>query len=387
MTDGPDAGDLVDTDSIDAGTAVTAEHSARRRFLAERAAGLPGPGRTAPEDRLRGFLLDAAPLMTDVDATDRARRLAVELVGLGPIETLLAEPGVTDVLVNGPGRLWVERDGVLQERPEHLDRAMIERAVERLVGPLGLRADRSSPIVDARLADGTRVAVVLPPLAVDGPVLALRRHRTIPVALDQFGDPATVGLLRSLIVARNNVVVHGATGSGKTTLVNSMLGEVPASERIVTIEDVAELRIPGDHVVRLEARPGTAEGVGRTEIRDLVRTALRLRPDRIVVGEVRGAEALDMVWAMATGHRGSISTCHAASPEGALRRLETMCSMADASLPIEAIRLQLFDAVDVFVGLERDADGARRISSVARLGADGRVRDVVGARAGAGAVP
>lgn len=387
MTDGPDAGDLVDTDSIDAGTAVTAEHSARRRFLAERAAGLPGPGRTAPEDRLRGFLLDAAPLMTDVDATDRARRLAVELVGLGPIETLLAEPGVTDVLVNGPGRLWVERDGVLQERPEHLDRAMIERAVERLVGPLGLRADRSSPIVDARLADGTRVAVVLPPLAVDGPVLALRRHRTIPVALDQFGDPATVGLLRSLIVARNNVVVHGATGSGKTTLVNSMLGEVPASERIVTIEDVAELRIPGDHVVRLEARPGTAEGVGRTEIRDLVRTALRLRPDRIVVGEVRGAEALDMVWAMATGHRGSISTCHAASPEGALRRLETMCSMADASLPIEAIRLQLFDAVDVFVGLERDADGAHRISSVARLGADGRVRDVVGARAGAGAVP
>lgn len=387
MTDGPDAGDLVDTDSIDAGTAVTAEHSARRRFLAERAAGLPGPGRTAPEDRLRGFLLDAAPLMTDVDATDRARRLAVELVGLGPIETLLAEPGVTDVLVNGPGRLWVERDGVLQERPEHLDRAMIERAVERLVGPLGLRADRSSPIVDARLADGTRVAVVLPPLAVDGPVLALRRHRTIPVALDRFGDPATVGLLRSLIVARNNVVVHGATGSGKTTLVNSMLGEVPASERIVTIEDVAELRIPGDHVVRLEARPGTAEGVGRTEIRDLVRTALRLRPDRIVVGEVRGAEALDMVWAMATGHRGSISTCHAASPEGALRRLETMCSMADASLPIEAIRLQLFDAVDVFVGLERDADGARRISSVARLGAEGRVRDLVGARAGAGAVP
>ena len=215
-----------------------------------------------------------------------------------------------------------------------------------------------------RLPDGTRVAVVLPPLAVDGPVLAIRRHRRDVRHLDQFGDAALVAELRRCVDERRNLVVHGATGSGKTSLLNALAGTVAAHERIVTIEDVAELRLPGEHVVRLEARPGTAEGVGRVAIRELVRTALRLRPDRIIVGEVRGAEALDMIWALSTGHTGSFSTCHAAGPADALRRLETMCSLAGEGLPLEAIRTQVRAAVDVLVGVARGVDGARRVVSV-----------------------
>jgi pilus assembly protein CpaF len=280
------------------------------------------------------------------------------------LEELLGLDGVTDVLVNGPGVVWIERRGRLEPTDVRVDRAQIHRAIERLVAPLGLRADRAHPIVDARRPDGARVSVVLPPLAVDGPLLALRHHGAAAVPLESLAGPEVAAQLRSLLSARRNLVVFGPTGSGKTTLLNALLGELDPWERVVTIEDVAELRLGGEHVVRLESRPGAADGAGRVEIRDLVRAALRLRPDRIVVGEVRGAEALDMVWALSTGHDGGCSTCHARSADDALERLVTMCLSADAKLPAEAVRRQVRDAVDVLIGVGRAPGGGRQVRSV-----------------------
>lgn len=342
--------------------AVDAE--VRRRFQAE-------GGHHDPVERLSELLVDSAPLMSPTEVRRRARQLAGELIGLGPLQHLLDDPEVTDVLANGPGEVWVEREGLLQRTGVVVDRQDIERAIERLVGPLGLRADRSSPLVDARLDDGTRVAAVLRPLAVDGPVLAVRRHLARPLPLAELTGDDVADLLRSLVADRENIVVFGATGAGKTTLVGALLDEVPADERVVAIEDVAELQLAGAHVVRLEARPGTADGVGRTAVRDLVRAALRLRPDRLVVGEVRGAEAADMVWALSTGHRGGLSTCHAGAPEDLLARLESMCLQAGDGVPHRAVRAQVRSAVDVVVGVRRGPAGARRVESVHRVGPAG----------------
>ena len=324
----------------------------------------PASGSVPPEHVIADLLRAELPLMPTHVVAQTARALAVELVGLGPVEELLAAPGVTDVLVNGPGPVWVERSGRLEPTDVVLDRAEIYRYVERLVGPLGLQADRAHPVVDARLPDGTRVAVVLPPLAVDGPVLAVRRHGTATLPLSAFCDAETERVVRGCVAANANVVVYGPTGSGKTTLLNALASILPPGERIVTVEDVAELRLPSDHVVRLEARPGTADGAGAVGIRDLVRAALRLRPDRLVVGEVRGAEALDLVWALSTGHRGSLSTCHAGSADDALARLETMCCAAPEQLPHAAVRSQVRSAVDVVIGLDRDRAGVRRVVGV-----------------------
>jgi pilus assembly protein CpaF len=287
----------------------------------------------------------------------------VDLVGLGPVQHLLEDPSVSDVLVNGPGPVWVERAGRLERTTTVVDRSQVLTAIERLVVPLGLRVDRSQPVLDARLADGTRVCVVLDPPAVGGPFLAVRRHGRATPPLEQVAA-GFAAALRDRLHRRRNIVVHGPTGSGKTTLLNALAAELRPDERIVTIEDVAELRLPGDHVVRLEARPGTAEGVGRVGIRQLVRTALRLRPDRLVVGEVRGAEALDMVWALSTGHDGSMSTLHASSAPDALRRLATMCLAADEALPLAAVREQVADAVHVLVGMSRTDGGGRRVTSL-----------------------
>ena len=332
---------------------------------------------TDPVTRLADLVVDEAPLLTASQAVEWARRMAVDLVGLGALEHLLEDPTVTDVLVNGPGPVWVERSGRLVRTDLHLDAGEIGRAIERLVAPLGLQADRSHPITDGRLADGTRVTVVLPPLSIDGPVLAIRRHRLTVHPLEAFGDPAVVASLREAVVARRNIVVYGPTGSGKTSLVNALVGEVPASERIVTIEDVAELRLPGEHIVRLEARPGTAEGVGRVAIRELVRAALRLRPDRIVVGEVRGAESLDMLWALSTGHTGSMSTCHAHSPTDCLRRLVAFAAGAGEGLSVEFLSDQAADAVDLLVGVDRGPSGRRRVVHLARV-VDGQIRAMGG---------
>jgi pilus assembly protein CpaF len=306
---------------------------------------------------LAELLVQEAPLMAADEVAERARRLAGELVGLGPMQVLLDDPEVTDVLANGPGEVWVERRGHLVRSGVVVRADDIRHAIERLVGPLGLRADRSAPVLDARLADGTRVAAVLAPLAVDGPVLAIRRHLRVRRPLEDLTDAATAELLRRLVAERHNLVVYGPTGSGKTTLVNALAAWVDPSERIVTIEDVAELALPDAHVVRLEARPGTADGVGRTGMRELVRAALRLRPDRLVVGEVRGAEAADMVWALSTGHRGGFCTCHAGGPEDALARLETMCLQAGDGVPHAAGPAQGRAAVAVRGGVGGGAGG------------------------------
>ena len=289
------------------------------------------------------------------------------LTGLGPLDSVLVDPAVTEVMVNGPGAVWVERDGRLERLDLRLDRLTIDHVIERIVGPLGLRVDRASPLVDARLPDGSRVNVVVPPLAVDGPCITIRRFGAAQIPLSAFGPGDVVRLLAGAVADRRNLVVSGGTGTGKTTLLNALAAHVPAGERIVTIEDAAELRLAQEHVVRLEARPGNSEGVGRVAMADLVRNALRMRPDRIVVGECRGGEALDMLQAMNSGHEGSMSSCHANSPADALLRLETMVMMAGLGLPVAAARAQLGSSLDLIVHVARSPDGRRRVVAVAEV--------------------
>jgi pilus assembly protein CpaF len=267
-------------------------------------------------------------------------------------------------MVNGPGAVWIERDGRLARTGVMLDRPAIEHLVERIVGPLGLRADRTAPLVDARLPDGSRVNVVLGPLAVDGPYVTIRRFAVRSVPLASACGPEVERLLASAVATRANVVVSGGSGAGKTTLLSALAALAPPGERIVTVEDVAELALPGEHVVRLEARPANAEHVGEASIRDLVRNALRMRPDRIVVGEVRGAESLDLALAMNTGHAGSLATCHANGPADAMERLATLALMADLPLPLAAVREQFRSAVDLVVQVARRPDGRRAVVEV-----------------------
>ncbi|MGI8759575.1 MAG: CpaF family protein [Acidimicrobiales bacterium] len=309
-------------------------------------------------------LLGGPALDRLVDAvTARAR-------GLGPLDPFLADPDVSEVMVNGPDRVWIERGGRLERVDVELDGATIERLIERVVGPLGLRIDRSSPLVDARLPDGSRVNAIVPPLALDGPCLTIRRFGARRPGLAEVCPPGVAELLAWAVRARSNVVVSGGTGAGKTTLLNALAGEIPASERVITVEDAAELRLPGEHVVRLEARPANAEGVGEVSLRRLVRNALRMRPDRIIVGELRGPEALDMLQAMNTGHEGSLSTCHANSPVDALRRLETMVLTGSVALPLAAVRDQVDAAVDLVVQVARRPDGSRAVVAVGEVTAD-----------------
>jgi pilus assembly protein CpaF len=326
--------------------------------------GTPG----AVDDREVARLVRArAPLLPPVDADEVVARVLARTGGLGPLEPLLADPTVTEVMVNGPGPVWVERSGRLVRTTTVLDTATIEGLVARIVAPLGLRVDRSSPLVDARLPDGSRVNAIIPPLAVDGPCLTIRRFRVEPVPLDAMATAPVVRLLATAVAHRLNIVVSGGTGAGKTTLLNALAGRIPAEERVVTVEDAAELRLPGDHVVRLEARPASPEGRGEVTIRDLVRNALRMRPDRIVVGECRGGEALDMLQAMNTGHEGSLSTCHANGPDDALRRLETMTLMAEVGLPLAAVREQIAASLDLVVHVARRVDGIRGVVAVAEV--------------------
>jgi pilus assembly protein CpaF len=330
------------------------------RLLAEGGSG-------ALAERVSALVEEEVPLL---GAGLRQRLVAgvlADVCGLGALEPLLADPEVTEIMVNGPGRVWVERNGSLARVAVDLDTAAIEHLIEKVVAPLGLRVDRSSPLVDARLADGSRVNAVVPPLAVDGPCLTVRRFGARAVPLAAFAPPDVVALLARAVAERRNMVVSGGTGAGKTTLLNALASCIPASERVITVEDAAELALPGEHVVRLEARPANAEGAGEVRIRDLVRNALRMRPDRIVVGEVRGPEALDMLQAMNTGHEGSLSTCHANSPDDALRRLETMVLMGEVQLPLAAVRAQLESALDLVVQVARRPGGSRRVVAVARV--------------------
>lgn len=319
----------------------------------------------------RSRLTEAARRLARTEApmagTEVIEAVVDSIVGLGPIEMLMRDPEVTDVLVNGPGEVWVERHGRLERAAVSFpDAGAVVAAVERVIAPLGLRLDRSSPAVDARLPDGSRLHAVVPPASVDGPIVAVRRFtQAVPdlAALVAVGSAteAQADSLRSLVRDRRNLIVSGGTGAGKTTLLNLLAAEIPPGERVVTIEDAAELALPG-HVVRLEAHPPNAEGSGGVGIRSLLRSALRLRPDRIIVGEVRGSEALDMVWALNTGHLGSLSTVHANSPEEALWRLETL-ALSDGGVAAEAVRRQIRAGIHTVVQVER-AEGRRRVGEV-----------------------
>ncbi len=285
--------------------------------------------------------------------------------GKEALEPFLGDPSVSEIMVNGPGPVWVERRGSLEATSTILDTETIELIIEQTVAPLGRRIDRSSPMVDARLADGSRLNAVVPPVAVDGPYVTIRRFSVRPVALEEFAPPGVVSVLRWAVAARCNLVVSGGTGAGKTTLLNALAGAIAPGERVVTVEDAAELALASDHVVRLEARPMDTDGVSPVTIRQLVRNALRMRPDRIIVGEVRGAETLDMLQAMNTGHEGSLSTCHANSPADAISRLETMVLFEGGAVPLSAVRDQIAASVDMVVHVARRPEGQRRIVSLA----------------------
>ena len=304
---------------------------------------------------------------------DIVREVQHETFGLGPIEPLMQDPTVTDILVNGAHDVYVERHGKLHRTDVIFrDDAHLMQIIDRIVAAVGRRVDESSPMVDARLPDGSRINAIIPPLALDGPVLSIRRFAVDPLKMSDllaFGTltPALADVLRAAVHARLNLLVSGGTGAGKTTLLNVLSNAIPASERIVTIEDSAELQLQQDHVVRLETRPVNIEGKGAVTQRDLVRNALRMRPDRIVLGEVRGAEVLDMLQAMNTGHDGSLSTVHANSSRDALSRIETMILMSGISLPMRAMRDYIASALDGIVHVARLADGTRKVVRVTEI--------------------
>jgi pilus assembly protein CpaF len=327
--------------------------------------------RGCPLDRRRAFVADLvrteAPLLGRAAIADVVDRVLGEVAGMGCLDPFLADPDVTEIMVNGPGPVWVERAGQLERTSVVVTEREVAHLIEKAVSPLGLRVDRSSPLVDARLPDGSRVNAVVPPLAVDGPCLTIRRFGVVPIPLARLAPDGVGSLLAWAVAARRNIVVSGGTGAGKTTLLNALAVHLGRRERLITVEDVAELRLPHEHVVRLEARPANADGAGRVDIRDLVRNALRMRPDRLLVGEVRGPEALDMVQAMNTGHEGSLSTCHANSPADALARLETMILMGEVGLPLPAVRDQIVSAVDLVVQVGRRGGGARAVLEVAEV--------------------
>lgn len=296
-----------------------------------------------------------------------------ELFGLGPLEPLLADPHVSDILVNGPEVVYVERKGVLERTSIcFADEAHLMRIITRIVSRVGRRVDESSPMVDARLPDGSRVNVIIPPLALNGPVVSIRRFGSNPltaqdlIANDSLTEPM-LHLLQAAVTGKLNILVSGGTGSGKTTLLNVLSAFIPPKERIVTIEDAAELQLKQEHVVRLETRPPNVEGKGGIHQRQLLINALRMRPDRIIIGEVRGEEAIDMLQAMNTGHEGSLTTIHANSPRDALSRLETMASMANINLPDKAIRQQIGSALDLVVQVLRFPDGSRKVVSISEI--------------------
>src|SRR5476649_639554 len=302
-----------------------------------------------------------------------AEELVDELTGYGPLEVLLRDKSVTEILVNGPNKVFIERDGVLHHTDlRFIDAHHVERVMQRILAPLGRRLDESSPMVDARLADGSRVNAVIEPLSIDGPTLTIRRFGTKRLHVEDLirlgaMTPPVLDFLRAAVEARQNIRVSGGTGSGKTTLLNVLSSFIPRAERILTIEDVAELKLDQPHVVRLEARPPNLEGTGGVTISDLVSNALRMRPDRIVIGECRGGEALDMLQAMNTGHDGSLTTIHANTARDALSRVETMVMMSGYELPLRAIRQQAASAIDLVIQVARLRDGSRRVTGVSEI--------------------
>ena len=355
----------------------------RRRLADERRS-------DAAAGRLSGDVASAIANLVEREAAvlPRARRADLvrlvmrETIGLGPLEDLLADPAVEEVMVNGGGSVYVERRGRIEGTSvEFSSDDEVREAIERILAPTGRRVDELSPMADARLADGSRVNVVVPPLAVDGPAISIRRFGAVRPGPDELiasGSlpPAAAEILEAAVSGRRTVLVTGGTGSGKTTLLNAMSAWIDPGERVITIEDAAELRLRQPHVVRLESRPPSVEGRGEVTIRDLLRNALRMRPDRIVIGEVRGAEALDLLTALNTGHDGALSTLHANSPEDALGRLDTLALMAGVGLPHEAVREQVARGIDLITHVARLPDGTRKVAQVGQVAGEERNRHV-----------
>jgi len=332
-----------------------------------------------PEALREKVLVDIRSHLSQEDGISRDDRerlvaeIADDILGHGPLERLLADDSVTEIMVNGPHDVWVERQGRLYETTVRFnDESHLRRIINKIVAQIGRRIDESSPRVDARLPDGSRVNAVIPPLSLSGPLVTIRKFGTQRLMLDdliRLGtlNAETVEFLKRCVLAGLNILISGGTGTGKTTLLNALSTAIPDSDRIITIEDAAELKLNQRHVLRLEARPRNIEGEGEVPIRELVRNSLRMRPDRIVVGEVRGSEALDMLQAMNTGHDGSLCTVHANSSRDALSRIETMVLMAGYELPVRAIRNQVASALDMIVHLERLEDGTRRVTSITEV--------------------
>ncbi len=324
-------------------------------------------------EEIRSALAESTVPLTEAEREDLVSAVVLDLLGYGPIQALLDDVSVSEIMVNSTEPIWVERHGQLEETPRSFaSEDHLRRVIDRIVDQIGRRVDESSPMVDARLPDGSRVNAVIPPLAVDGPALTIRKFSHDPLTIDDligFGSMSSnlSDLLRAAVAGRVSILISGGTGTGKTTMLNVISNFIPDGERLVTIEDAVELQLQQRHVVRLETRPPNVEGKGEVEIRALVRNSLRMRPDRIIVGEVRGAEALDMLQAMNTGHEGSLTTLHANSPRDALARLETMVLMAGLDLPLAAIREQIASAIQLIVQIGRLSDGTRRVTQVAEV--------------------
>ncbi len=320
----------------------------------------------ADESALTEVVRREVPLASSSEVGDMVHRALRRAAGLGAIAPLFEDQAISEIMINGPGPVWIDRGGELTMSGIEIESDDVHVLIDRIVSPLGLRVDRSSPIVDARLRDGSRVNIVVPPLAIDGPVVTIRRFRQGSLSLEAFGDPDVCDLLERLVVGRAAMVVVGGTGAGKTSLLNALGRHIPDHERVVTVEDTAELQFTGRHTVRLECRPSNSEGVGEVSMRDLVRNALRMRPDRIVVGETRGPETLDLLIALNTGHDGSLATCHANDPLAGLVRLETLALLGAGGLPAEAIRSQVLSSLDIVVHVARTR-GGRAVTAVGEV--------------------
>ncbi|WP_327295596.1 CpaF family protein [Streptomyces sp. NBC_01197] len=341
---------------------------------------LAAADRRARLERVLGHIISReGPVLSTAERSQLIRRVVDEALGLGVLEPLLEDASITEIMVNGPDSIFVERAGRVEQLPMRFaSTEQLMQTIERIVSTVNRRVDESNPMVDARLPSGERVNVIIPPLSLTGPTLTIRRfpraYRLQELIALGTLDEQMLLLLSAFVRARFNVIVSGGTGSGKTTLLNALSGLIPDHERIITVEDAAELQLQQAHVVRLETRPANVEGNGQITIRDLVRNSLRMRPDRIIVGEVRGGETLDMLQAMSTGHDGSLATVHSNSAEDALMRLQTLGSMSEVEIPFEALRDQINSAVDVIVQLARHADGSRKVSELVLLVSHGRER-------------